>query len=165
MQIHQPRIRKRIFYVPGLISLVLLPVFCYCYIYRLKPRTNLKTMVVAVPENAERLARFGKSDFWVCPKRDYEDLNITGDNIDDRIKLRYGQLEIQQIFAQKDTTKGVHFHFGDKSKYWALVRALDICKREKAQFYMLKDNDLWVPYTVPYVPVKDTLRKIKPIYL
>ena len=51
--------------------------------------------------------------------------------------------------ATQGSGKGVHFHFKDNSKYWTLIRALDICDIENVQTYVPKDNDIWVYHITP----------------
>lgn len=94
--------------------------------------------------------RFGDAyEFYLHPVRQFVEIHLTGNDIEDKIKLDFAQLEVRQIVAKNDTIKGVHFHFGDHSKYWTLVRALDICFIEKAGTFVPNGNDLWMFRFIP----------------
>lgn len=132
------RHKKRLYYLPGLISLVLLPTLCIWNLDKQKAFDVPRVMEITWWNKIEELP------FLVHPDIEFIDINITGDDKQDKIKLDLAQLDVRQIVATKDTTKGVHFHFDDHAKYWTLIRALDICGTEHAKTYVPNDNDVWV---------------------
>lgn len=97
------------------------------------------------------------------PKRNYLDIKLTGDDSEDKIKLKFAQLQIRQILREKDSLAGIHFMFGKNAKYWTFIKAIDVCKIEKAPTYIPHNNNLWLFYS-PLHP-RDTSNQIKEIYL
>ena len=95
------------------------------------------------------------------PKRNYIDINITGDKENDEMKLDFAHLKIRDIISHNNYTNGVHFKFGDSSEYWSLIKAIDILRFEQAKTYILIDNNLWFFQSLP-----DTMHNtIRLIYL
>ena len=144
MQIRINRHRQRLFYSTGLISLILLPILCIFYLN--KHKAFEKQRVVEVNWWTEEWAKRSMEEYpyEIYPKRNFIDINITGNDLENKIKLDFARLQIRKLISSQDTTKGVHFHFDEHSKFWTLIRAIDICKIEKAKMFVLKDNDLWI---------------------
>ena len=135
--------RKKIYYIPGIISLTILPIiFCfYNYSYQ---RTNIKTVIKSFfwnPELPKKYPEIFKEEY--PPKRNYEDIYLTGENESDKIKLAFSQIRVREILKYNDSTKGVHYHFGDSSEYWTFIKTLDIFQIEQAKTYMIYENDIW----------------------
>lgn len=149
MQIRNNRHRKRLFYPAGLISLILLPTLCIFYLY--KHKAFEKPRAIEINWWAEEWGKFSMEEysFKIYPKRNFIDINITSNNLENKIKLDFARLEIRNLISTQDTTKGVHFHFDEQSKYWTFIRAIDICKIEKANVFVAKENDLWIFNFVP----------------
>jgi hypothetical protein len=136
------------FYIPGIISLAIIPFIFYYYSH-----TLLKTLhqgVIPVywydPELSKNNPEVFSGEY--PPKRNYIDITLTGNNQDDSIKLNFSQIRLRELLRSNDSLNGIHFQFGDSSQYWSFVRALDICRIEKAKTYMPYENSLWV-YHIP----------------
>ena len=138
--------QKKLFYVPGIISLTILP---FLFIYFADKELSAKTVgvipiVIAdtnLPKKFPEVFRNFKGTF--PPKRDYVDIILTGDENADKVKLDFAQVKIRETLASNDSTKGLHFHFGDSSRYGTFVKAIDILRAEGAKTYMPLDNDIW----------------------
>lgn len=74
------------------------------------------------------------------PSRDYIGIHLTGDPVNDSVKLDFARTRVREILQQMDTIHGVHFHFGDSARYGTLIRVMDILQQERAQHY-LQDSD------------------------
>jgi hypothetical protein len=92
--------------------------------------------------------------FFLHPNIEYLEIDLNGNDKENKIKLDFAQLEIRRIIKTKDTTKGVHFNFETDSKYWTVIRAFDICFIEKAHTFVPFKNHVWMfnyfPKTKPY---------------
>lgn len=136
--------RQRIYYPVGLISIILLPTFFIWYLNRNIAFENLRTLEIVwwSPNlHINNSFLFPKESH---PERNYTEVNITGIDYEDKIELIKAQILIRELISSKSTSTGVHFHFEDESKYWTLIKVLDICKIEKATFYIPYENDIWV---------------------
>ncbi|MES2286843.1 MAG: hypothetical protein V4547_14230 [Bacteroidota bacterium] len=135
---------KPIYYTAGLISLIMLPILCIW---------NLDNNKAFEKQHVLELLWWSKDrkdqQFDVHPSRKFDDTYLTSDNNSNKIKLDASQLKIRKLIATNDTINGVHFIFDNNSKYWTLVKVIDICNVEGAEHFILKDNDLWVCNYVP----------------
>ena len=142
--------RKRIFYVPGIISLLFIPItFIY---FASKQQRSLSISIIPIFwTDASYLKKHNlftpiKSPF--PPKRNYVDIILTGNNKNDKTKLNFSQIRIKEILSTNDSINGLHFKFMGNSEYWTFIRTLDILKFEGAKTYMALDNNFWF-YNVP----------------
>lgn len=78
------------------------------------------------------------------PNINSTDINLTGNDINDKEKLDFARLQIRDLVKSNDSLKGVHFHFGINAKYWTFIRSIEMCKFEKAEVYIPYKNDIWV---------------------
>ncbi len=82
--------------------------------------------------------------FYLHPDIEFLEINLNGNDKENKIKLDYAQLEIRRIIKTKDTTNGVHFLFESNAKYWTVIRAFDICNIENAHTYVPFKNHVWM---------------------
>lgn len=144
--------QKNIYYIPGILSLTILPIAFIIFAKNgIKERTHIVLPIIfadtSIPNRFPEI--FKKSNNNFPPKRNYIDINLTGDNEKDNIKLDFAQVRIREILSQNDSIDGLHFSFRDSSQYWTFVKTIDILRFEKAKTYMPLDNDLWFYYFLP----------------
>lgn len=147
----RPKLNK-IYYIPGIFSLIILPIVFITFAQRAIKDSTLSVLPIALadtnlPKKFPEIFKDFENSF--PPKRNYLDINLTGDNQNDKIKLDFAQIRIREILSKNDSTNGLHFKFGDSSEYWTFVRALDMLRYEKAKTYMPLDNNLWFYHFPP----------------
>lgn len=134
----------RPYYSVGITGLVLLLLPCIWYFQKQHAPKEYRAVKLAwwSPDlHDDNPDLFPKEDH---PDKKYTTIHLTGNNHTDKIKLDYTQLLIRELVASQDTSIGIHFHFSDESKHWTLIRAIDICRIEKARIYIPYENDMWV---------------------
>lgn len=142
--------RKPIIYLPGVISLVLLPVFCLVFLFQHKAFVHLGYIDVAMYESgwdAKKISETYHAQF--PPVRNYVDINLDGNDAAVKSRLDFARLEIREILQSKDTHKGVRFHFGKTSKYWSYVQAHNLCQIEGVLAYTPYQDDIYAGYVAP----------------
>jgi ribosomal protein S26 len=142
---------KPIIYPPGIISLVLLPVFCLVFLNQHKAFVRQGAMDVTMwpPYGIKNLPK--KYQVKFPPDRNYLAINLNGTDADDKVRLDYARLEVKKMLSDKDTAKGVNFHFGNHTKYWTYVNAIDICQTEGVQTYGITQDDIYALYVKPEI--------------
>lgn len=80
--------------------------------------------------------------------RKYNEIRFTNNEDDDRLRFKYAQLEIKNMVSTNDTLTGFHFSLHKQTRYWQLVKIIDICTLEKVDF-RFGENDIWVFYKMP----------------
>ena len=139
------------FYVPGIISLTLLPLIFFSFANKEIKRRTLTILPIFIADTnlLKTYLPFLESNRPFLPTRKYADINFTG-NIDiDKIKLSFAQIRINEILSQNDSISGLHFKFGDNSQYGTFVNTIDILRFEKAKTYIALENNLWFLYVPP----------------
>lgn len=149
-------IRKKIYYIPGLISLTVLPILFISFAQKDLRNKSLQVLTVFQIDttklnNLLQGTDLPKSSF--LPKRNFIEINIDGNNENDKMKLDFARIRIREIVSNNDDINGIHFRFGDSSQYWSFVKAIDILASENAKRYLTINNDIWV-YQIP----PDTIR-------
>jgi hypothetical protein len=141
--------KKRIYYRAGLISLILLPILCVWY---LNKQDQLRVIPIS-PWNPD--SYFNKVNHSQShPERKYLDISFNVNNGENKIKLDYAQLEVRRLVNSRDTLNGVHFYFDDSTQYSILIKALDICDIEKADYCSMYENDMWIWMPLTTKPLK-----------
>lgn len=139
-------IHKKLHYIPGIISLVILPiVFCFFAKQKIQHlpyviRLNWADTIQWKSEDSEYNIPHPKN---YLPERTYENIVFTGNQRDDNIKLQFAQIRIREILKTNDTLNGLHFLFEDSSTYGDFVGALDKLRIENADWFLPIDNSIW----------------------
>lgn len=153
---------RKINYSAGLISILLLPLFCILYLKNIDAFTHYGVMNVYMWDGKETdFETKGITTFLNSKK--YTIVNLTGDNNSDNRKLNIAEKNVRKLILSNDTISGIKFHFGNKSKYWTYIRVLDILAIEKAKFYVPYKNDIWFTNPKPR-KIDKNLKPIEPMY-
>ena len=141
------------YYLPGSISLWLLPLCCLFYLqnrdafrqYYMLPAFRITQDFYAQPTDSG-------ITFWHPP--DWVNYNciLSGEHSTDRNNLKQAQNRLRKMVSEGDTIHGVYFHFEKNARYWAFVEALNICKKERALVFITLNNDIQAYYTPPVIP-------------
>ena len=150
--------RLRLYYTGGMISLVLLPIMIYVWnlyrqtlndsraclevVYEDKPEI-MNGEIVKIQDSGTPRVWYWKNRNSPLPKRQYLNFNISaGDNFP--FLYSWAKNELTKMIQTNDTTKGVHFHFDKKSKYYAFVEVNSLLFETKVKGQVWSGNDIWV---------------------
>ncbi len=155
--------RGRIYYVPGMISLVFLPVLCYFYLipYNKTERCLEITMPDKYsPKNIyENKARFNTSVLSLAEnKRNYVSFVLNGNKETTHNKLDSFDNRLQVLICQKDTLNGLHLVFGDGFTYGSFIKALNICYKDSFASFMVYENQLWYLFKNKDAQLKERIK-------
>ena len=148
-------IRK--FYFPGLISLIFLPALCLWFISTNKTYEKLYALDVVFWSPSLKIIFPESYRHGSHPPRKYLEIDLIGNDKEDKVKLDFAQIQIRDLVATNDVKNGVHFQFGNKSKYWEFIRALDICKIANARTFVADGDNIWV---FNHIPKKNNYKTI-----
>ena len=140
--------RKRIFYVPGMISLVLIPLFCLYHFYKVDAFKVYTSIELSIPLGNE----FEKYKFWTLRK--YKVFSFDGSQSEKK-NLNEMRLYLRKLRVEKDTVNGIKVHFGLKSNYQTFITTLDILAEEEAPTWITDKNDIYI------LGSSNTYKKIK----
>ena len=146
------RVKSKVYYIPGILSLIILPVIFINYANKKIIATSMGVIpIVLADTNLPKIIpeAFKKFNGSFPPKRNYIDIIFTGKSKDDGVKLDFAQIEIREILSENDSINGVHFQFSDNAQYGTFFRAVDVLRSEGAKRYMPLDKDLWFYHFPP----------------
>lgn len=127
---------KLLFYNPGMISLIVLPVLLFPFLLIVTPYGNLRMLeIIAVREKA--------------PERNFLEIMLTGNEYSDKIKLDFAQVMMKEIEANQDTVRGIHYKFGPTSNYKSFVRIISDSELLNQPYYLFNGHELWSFYFRP----------------
>lgn len=129
--------RKKIFYVPGIISLVFIPLLCLCHFYRVDAFKVYRSIELYVPVGNEF------EDYEFLTLRKYKIFNFDGSCLENN-RLNEMKLYLRKLRIEKDTINGIKIHFGMKSRYQTFINSLDILAEEDSPTWITNKNDIYV---------------------
>ncbi|MBZ4037687.1 hypothetical protein K6T82_23205 [Flavobacterium sp. 17A] len=129
--------RKKIFYVPGMISLVLIPLFCLFYFYHSGAFEVCGSLHYSVPAKEE----FEK--YKVGELRKYKVFNFNNQKSKEEQKLIELRFFTRDLVKRYDSVNGAKIYFGPNMDYDTFVSVLDIMTEEKMPFWAQFSNELY----------------------
>ncbi|QBZ99164.1 hypothetical protein [Flavobacterium sangjuense] len=152
---------RKLFYVPGMISLLLIPVLCMWFLYS---RDYLKVYTAVNVALSDGFYKFNSSNpskpIKIYPKRKIENFILNGDEVNNEIQLSNARKRIKQLFAENDSINAVKIILGKKTKYKFFVDILDALAQDYVPTYVVNDNYFFVVY----FPPEHKYKKIKSMH-
>ena len=114
--------RKRIFYVPGMISLILIPLFCFYHFYKVNA---FKVEGIISFYNVSDSTMIEK---FLSIKRNYRVINFNNSLDFERKKINDLQFALRKLNRENDTINGIKIHLGKKrnmkfmSRFWRFYK-------------------------------------------
>lgn len=139
--------RRKMYYVPGMISLIFLPILCVWYLNKNKSDFRVTEVIYAAkykPHSSECFVRFDTSALSVRKnKRIYIEYKMTGEN-SDKLKLNSIEKQVVRMVNENDTTNGIHIIFDDNAKYETFINLIDILHKDSIMTRFLPfENNIW----------------------
>jgi len=136
---------RKLFYVPGMISLVLIPVLCLFYINSKDYQKQYGSVDIWLSDN---FMIPDTSDFHklitIHPKRNIKKYYFDGNEKNDKNKLKHLQKRISMFVAEKDSLNSIKIFFGEKMNYQTYINILDIISIEKVNEYMVNPDFIYI---------------------
>lgn len=137
--------RPKMYYVPGMITLVCLPILCYFY---LKPYMKEERIIeITFASKYDSLNKNQLDTSFLSMKkfkRNYRTIELTGNS--DTQKLDTFRLLVRKMVQTRDTVFGVHLTFIKNAKYGSFVQSINICRQESLHTFAPFENHLWALY-------------------
>lgn len=127
--------RKKIFYVPGMISIIFIPLLCLFYFYKTDAFEVNVGMDLTLGDEKSFL------EYKVATSRKYKIFNLDKNEPVNKKSLDEMRFYLRQLIKKKDTINGIVAHFGFQTKYDVFIDVLNALVIEEAPAYALyKDN-------------------------
>ncbi len=141
---NKPSFIKR-YYVPGLISLILLPVCCLWYFKTHKAFEKLG--VIEVTFWGKWFGAYEKKDFgfYQYPPRSYKEIILCGKKDQDALALEQSLIALRKLVEDNnDTISGIHYRLNSDATYETFIDVLNLMRQERRNQYSVIDNDIYV---------------------
>lgn len=133
---------KKIYYLPGLISLIFLSILCYQFnFYKIPKEQRMLEVTMWNPRDTLDYPQFGNPLKFVNDK--FVKIKLNGE-ASDKIKLEFTQLVIRDLVKQDASTGGIELIFDQKANYSSLTKIYDLCETEGAWRYFYFQNKFWL---------------------
>ncbi len=143
----------KIYYVPGMISLILLPILCIWYLEKNKNIERCFEVSYALKYNKEAESHRFDTTMLSLPeyKRQYIEVLISNIDVKNNTAFEIIQSKLNEILRSKNKQLGIHIIFSDNSKYDSYIRTIDIIEsnfKTHSAFhtYCPYNNNIWVLY-------------------
>lgn len=157
--------RLKIYYVPGMISLIFLPILCVCYLNEHKNIERCFEVSYAQKHKKEAENHRFDTTMLALPeyKRQYLEVSISNSDVENNNAFAIIQSKLNQILRNKNKQLGIHIIFSDDSKYDSYIRTIDILessfKTHSAHHtYCPYSNNIWVFYLIDADKVSKPLK-------
>jgi len=145
--------RKKIFYVPGMISLVLIPLFCLCHFQKVEAFKTYGAIDFGIPNKGD----FEK--YKVGDLRKYKLYYFNNQKSKEEQKLKELRLFTRDLVKRYDTINGAKVQFGPKTDYDTFIQVMNIMNEEEMPVWALFSDKLYA-----FTHSKPKPRK-KPLYI
>ena len=130
--------RKKIFYVPGIISLVFIPLLCLYYFYKVDAFKVYNYLEFFLP-NKEEIEKYKVEDL-----RNYTVFKFEDNKLKEEQKLKELSLFVHNLIKKYDTINGAKIHFGSKTDYDSFVSVISIMSEENVPTWVLSEDNIYV---------------------
>lgn len=152
--------RPKLFYIPGMLSLLVVPVLFYIYQPIIKIPTVLKLFI---PTDDYSPGLYSFSRYAVKAQLKGKKINtvyLDGDRILNSKKLDFVANEALKLKYYNDTSQILHVKFSEETTYGELVQLVNIMYRDDHKRYALVDNDFYVFGNPPPAPEPEVVQFI-----
>ena len=133
---------KKIFYVPGMISLLFIPLFCLLHLYSQNSFVEYYCMDIGFPSDKDIQEIKAKYGFPI--PRKYEEFVFNNQEKLEVNKFKTLKLSLQKLKKDNDTIKGVKIHLGKHCDYASYIRLLNILVETEMPTWVHYEDDIWV---------------------
>jgi hypothetical protein len=146
--------KRRIYYIPGILSLLFLPIICIVYLKHSTINTDERVIEIWMPRKYNPVENGRNSyvfDTAVLSRpeniRKYREIKMTDNIEDNREKIAEFKQSVAKLVQTNDTLNGVHLTMSSITSYNEFIQLLDICFSSTtiSQFVVYEDN-LWYLY-------------------
>jgi hypothetical protein len=137
------------YYLPGTISLIFLPMLSLLYLQH-RGVFEVKSIIKIHSAPNEAFKNKGRCvQFWKLPNLKDDEYVISDTPTQANTSLEKAHSVLHQIVETRDTIHGLVFKFDTHSTYGMFVEALNICLKEKANYWITPERNIWAYYLPP----------------
>ncbi|MDX6182465.1 hypothetical protein SGQ44_07635 [Flavobacterium sp. Fl-77] len=129
--------RRKIFYVPGMISLIFIPLMCFYYFYKIDAFKVYGSLEFGIPDK-EDFEKYKVEDL-----RKYRTFSFNEKKSKHKQQLNELRFFTRDLVKRFDSINGAKIHFGSKTDYDTFVSIMDIMVEEKMPVWALFSDNMY----------------------
>ncbi|WLD22612.1 hypothetical protein NU10_07640 [Flavobacterium dauae] len=138
---------KKIYYIPGIFSIIFLPILGIWYMNKYDYFTQLRSIDFTYMDFAEieRMTKkydhvnYGQNEFEM---RTYKEVHLSNDK-NSKNTFKYIDQFVNDVVQTKDTINGLKIHFEENATYNEFIEVLNIFNEREAELYILDNNTMY----------------------
>lgn len=137
--------RRKLFYVPGMLSLLVVPVLLYLYQPTIKKQTCIRLFVPTdrkPMEGTDYFSRYAVMDH--IKRKKVNTVYLDDDHSLNNTKLNFIGQETLRLKFYNDTTQVIKVHLDDEVTYNDFIQLMNVMLISEQKRYALIDNDLYI---------------------
>lgn len=131
------RKRKRIFYRPGMISLVCIPLLCLYFLYKNDSFKVYGALKYYLRDD-------GKCGSQYPVSRKYKVFSFDNTEELEKYKLEKLQFSLRELKKESDISNGIKIHFGEKTNYAIFIKVIDLLYIEDMPTWQPDKDNIYV---------------------
>jgi hypothetical protein len=135
-------VRRKLYYVPGLISLICLFISFKLSIYKIQPK-QYSYIALNVPNDTKNMSHSSFSSYWIeqqIKKKKQIVLTLDADEKNNQKKFELIKYEAGKLKYTQDTSTVLRIKFTNDINYRTLVRLIDLCYTDQHKRFVLLKN-------------------------
>jgi len=150
---------KRICYIPGILTLAILPIFFILQVFNYTERTKGYVIpITIIPDKSDNSFNSGYGIPKAPADRKYLLFDFKEDKVIDSLKLLFIENILRGMERGRDTTFGVKMVFNNSLKYRTVIGAINTCLKSNINTFFIKSDTL-ISYHRQFSINEDTLSK------
>lgn len=136
---------KKLRYIPGIISIILLPILGIWYMNKHNYFQQFGALDIAYPdiEEDEEFEQYIREDF-TFDYRNYTEITLDGNKEESKKKFQYVDNFTNKIIETKDTINGLKIHLGNQATYNEFIQLLNVLWEKPREIIWTIDNDTFI---------------------
>lgn len=139
---------KKIYYIPGIFSIILLPILGIWYMNKYDYFTQLRSIDFTYMDFVET-EQFNKElgyDVFITKEfltqRFFKEVTLNNDK-NSKNTFKYIDQFVNDVVQTKDTINGLKIHFEKEATYNEFIKVLNIFNEREAELYILDNNTMY----------------------
>jgi hypothetical protein len=136
------KVKRKLYFVPGLISLIALFISFKLSINKIQPKLY-SYISLNVPKETKDMSHSSFSSYWIeqqIKNKKQIVLTLDADEINNRKKFELIKYEARKLKYTQDTSTVLRIKFTNDINYGTLVRLIDLCYTDQHKRFVLLKN-------------------------
>ena len=138
------RERKKIRYIPGIFTIVALPLISIYYLKSVGAFIQYRAIEINFPNHTQK-----NQVFAFKTHNHFTVFKLSNDDTANEKKITQIDSLLQNLKTKNDTVNGIHVKFENQVKYNFFIQTLNLLIKHAYIAYLIEDDDIWTMWNSP----------------